>query len=194
MKKSIQEQVMAYESKESQQGEKLQAGVHEVHLSAWKVTHSRVKWDGDEKPNLPEFDDPTPQLGIEFRNADGDVGWHRFNMTGFARWEDLTDKQQADDKHVKVIFGEQVYACKQTANGLVRIQDVKRTNAAHSFVDQFFAAMNQTGQTIGVGMARMLDSKEKFSVTLKNDPYGDNDHNVKVKSFNRQKVAIDDFG
>ena len=40
----------------------------------------------------------------------------------------------------------------------------------------------------------MLDSKERFSVTLKDDHYGDGDSNVKVKSFNRKKVAIDDFG
>jgi hypothetical protein len=190
--KSIQNAVLGYQTKESR-GEKLKAGTHEVSLTDWQIMHSRIKWDGSEKEVLPDFSDATPQLGIMFRDAEGNVGWHRFNMLGYKRWDDLSDKQQESGKFERVTFGEQVYACKQQANGLVRIKDEKRTAGAHSFVDQFVAAVGRTGQTVGEALPAMLESGEKFAVTLVDDDYGD-DTNVKVKSFASVEAMVDDFG
>ena len=65
--KSVQDAVLGYIGKESR-GAKLASGKHEVKLVESQVLHSRVKWDGDEKANLPPFIDPTPQLGVMFRN------------------------------------------------------------------------------------------------------------------------------
>ena len=104
MKKSIQNAVLGYVAKESR-GARLTVGKHIVKLVEWLVLHSRVQWDGQEKTSLPEFVDPTPQLGIMFRDENGNVGWHRFNVYGYRRWDDLTDEQQSSDQYEKVVFG-----------------------------------------------------------------------------------------
>lgn len=189
--KSIQDAVLGYISKESR-GDKLEAGNHEVTIAEWKIMHSRIKWDGSEKTNLPPFVDPTAQLGIMFRDSEGNVGWHRFNVWGYKRWEDLSDVQQKSGDFEKVTFGAQVYACKQTAKGLVRQKDTKRTNGAQSFIDQFMSACGHTGETVGDALPVIMDNKEAFIVNLEDDEY-DGDVSVKVAGFNKVKELVGDF-
>lgn len=188
---SIQDAVLGYVSKESR-GDTLEAGKHEVSITEWKIMHSRVKWNGEEKSNLPGFTDPTPQLGIMFRDSAGSVGWHRFNVFGYKRWDDLTNAQQEGGDYEKVIFGLSVYACKQTKAGLVRQKDNKRTEGAQSFLDQFMASVGRTGETIGVGVAAIHKSKETFMITLEDDEY-DGETSVKVTGFNKVKELVGDF-
>jgi len=186
---SIQDAVLGYTSKESR-GDKLEAGHHEVSITEWKITNSRIQWDGNEKTHLPLFQDPTPQLGIMFRNAEGDVGWHRFNVYGYKRWDDLSDAQQKSGDYEKQKFGQQVYACKQTKAGLVRQKDSKRTAGAQSFIDQFMASVGRTGETVGAAMPSVKDNKETFMVTLEDEEY-DGDSSVRVAGFNKEKALVE---
>lgn len=190
--KSIQDAVLGYVAKESENGPRLEAGDHEVRIVEWKITNSRIKWSGETKENLPEFTDPTPQLGIMFRNDAGEVGWHRFNVFGYKRWDDLSDKQQASGDYEKVTFGSSVYACKQSKSGLVRQKDNKRTEGAQSFLDQFMAACGHTGDTVGDAMPGIEENKETFIVTLEDDEY-DGETSVRVAGFSKVKELVGDF-
>lgn len=192
MKKSIQSAVLGYVAKESR-GARLTVGKHIVKLVEWLVLHSRIQWDGDEKSHLPEFVDPTPQLGIMFRDENGDVGWHRFNVFGYKRWDDLTDEQQSSDQYEKVVFGQQVYACKQTKDGLVRIKDNKKTEGAQSFIDQFMATVGHTGSSVNDAMEDLMATGIEFQVELVNEDYEGED-TLKVKGFSKVTELASDFG
>lgn len=192
VKQSIQNAVLGYVAKESR-GAQLKAGIFIVKIVDWLILHSRIKWDGDLKDNLPDFIDPTPQLGIMFRSENGDVGWHRFNAYGYKRWDDLTDVQQKSDKYEAVTFGQQVYACKQTKDGLVRIKDTKRTSGAESFIDQFMACIGHTGSTVEVGLKDAMANGLEFEVELEYEDYEGED-SLKVKSFNSLSDTSSDFG
>jgi len=197
MNKQIENAVLGYVGKESRQ-DVLQSGDHVVSLIEMRVLNSRVNWDESDKTELPDFVDPTPQLGIMFGNEHG-VQWHRFNIYGYVRWDELTDDQQGDDKYAQVVFGKTVYACKRHANGnLVRIKDKKRTEDAESFLDQFLACVNGTGKTVADACAEAIAGKTEFVVSLEDDEYEGKDQ-IRVSGFSKVKqlgstTEDEDFG
>ena len=192
MNKSIQNAVLGYLTKEST-GDKLPAGHHSVTVSDCRVLHSRVKWDGDPKTDLPQFSDATPQLGVEFRDESGAVAWHRFNMWGYKRWEELPVSDQASDKYEKVIFGSTVYACEVQGDKLFRVRDAKRTADAQSIVDQFIASVDMTGNKLGDVLDTLVSEEIKLVIKIEDDEYLGKAQ-LRVTSFEKQRELIDEFG
>ena len=177
--------------------DKLPTGRHLVSILEWKVLHSRVKWNGEAKDNLPEYQDPTPQLGIML-GCEAGVTWHRFNLAGFTRWAELTEKQQADDKYEKVIAGERVYACQRDAKTgvLVRVANERRTHDAHTFINRFMSVMEMTGVSIGEALPTLVESKAKLVIEVEADEYDGRDQ-TKVTSFESENALVatsDEFG
>ena len=193
MNKNVQSAVLGYVAQESDQQELLGEGTHIVSIAEWKVLHSRIKWNGEEKAKLPDFSDPTAQLGLMFKNDDGNLAFYRANMMGYRRWEDLTEAEQTSDKYERVTFGDQVYACKLIKGKLVRVTDKKRTAGAHSIVDQIMASVGMTGQSIGDAMDTVVGNATKLSITIVEEEY-DGKTQYKVKSFSKVKEAVSDFG
>ncbi len=192
MNKSIQNAVLGYTAKESSQ-DRLPAGNHVVSIVDWRVLHSRIEWNGDPKAKLPEFSDSTPQLGVMFRGKEG-IAFHRFNIWGFARFDELTDEQQGSDKFAKVVFGETVYACKVQGDGqLVRIRDKKRCADAESIIDQFMASVGKTGVSIGDAMADLVASEHELTITVEDDEYNGKDQ-LKVTRFNKAVATVEADG
>lgn len=195
MNESIQNAVLGYTAKENRQ-DRLDEGTHVVTLAEFLVLNSRIQWDKDQKDSLPEFLDPTPQLGIKVSSPEG-VAFHRFNTYGYMRWDELTEAKRADDKYEKCVFGQTVYACKRNAKGeLTRIKDPKRTSDAESFLDQFMAALNMTGRTVGEGLPIAIAEKVEFSIDIEVEQYDGKDQ-YNVTNFSRVKSgagAGDDFG
>lgn len=188
---SILNAVLGYTSKESRQSQ-LAAGTHVVQLVEWKVLHSRIKWDGTEKDKLPDFTDPTPQLGLMFRGEAG-VAWYRANMLGYKRYDELTEEEQASDKYEKVVFGETAYACTTYKGKLVRIKDKKRTADALSIVDQIMTAFGITGETIGDTMDTVVGNETKISIKVEDDSY-DGKAQIRITNFSEVKQVVEDFG
>jgi len=193
--KKIQDAVLGYTSKESSKQDKLGTGEHIVSVVEWMPTHSRVKWDGSEKDNLPGFADATPQLGLMFQNEDG-VAWYRANMRGFKRWEELTEEQQADDLYEKVVLGSTAYACKTVKGQLVRVADKKRTADALSIVDQIMSAVGMTGEKIGDAMDTVVAEEIKLRISISIEDY-DGKPQTRIKGFARVKeeeLVDNEFG
>jgi hypothetical protein len=189
MNKQIQDAVLGYTSKESSRQDKLGTGEHTVSIVEWKVLHSRINWDESEKDSLPEFADPTPQLGLMFHNEEG-VAWYRANMLGYKRWEDLTEDQQNSNEFERVVFGDQAYACKNVKGQLVRIKDKKRTEDAQSIVDQIMSAVGMTGQKIGDAMDTVVGNGTKLRITIDHEEYRGKTQ-TRIKNFT--KVKEDDL-
>lgn len=186
--KSIQNAVLGYTPKENS-SERLAAGTHKVMLTAYVVLTSRLNWDLTPKAELPEFSDPTPELGIEFKDEAGAVQWHRFNMWGYKRWDELSDTDQADDSYCKVLFHGVPYACKVNGNKKIRIKDSKRTADAQSFVDQFFTSLGMIGVPVQEALDSALEKKIPFTVKLVDDEYNGKAQ-VKVKGFNKDSGVV----
>ena len=169
MNKSIENAVLGLIAKEPT-GNLLKAGEHIVKLLEWKPTHSRLEWDGSEKKNLPEYDDPTPQLAVMIGNTEG-ISFHRFNVFGFTQWPELTDDQQASEEYVKVIRNDKAYACKRNAKGkLVRIKSPKKTKDAESMLDNFMAVVGMTGKSVGeLGLA--VQGQTQFGAKIEDESY-----------------------
>ncbi len=196
MKKEIQKSVLnailGYTSKENSRQSQLEAGKHVVTLAEWKPLHSRIKWNGEEKENLPNFDDPTPQLGLMFRCDDG-VAWYRANMVGFIRHDELTEEEQASDKYEKVLFRETAYACTSKNGKLYRLKSKKRTADAQSIVDQIMTAFGMNGHSIGDVMDTLVGEETKIIITIEDDSY-DGKAQTKITNFAEVKELVDDFG
>ena len=144
---------------------------------------------------LPQ--DPTPQLGIML-GCEAGVTWHRFNLVGFTRWAELTDKQQADDSYEKVIAGDRVYACKRDKKTgvLVRVSSEKRTSDAHTFINRFMSVMDMTGVSIGEALPTLVSTKAKLVIEVESDEHQGKDQ-LKVTSFEKETALLagdDDFG
>lgn len=197
MNKQIQDAVLGYTAKASSRQDKLGTGEHVVSAVEWKVTHSRINWDGSEKDDLPAFVDPTPQLGLMLHNDEG-VAWYRANMLGYKRWPELTEEQQKSDEYEKVIFGSTAYACKRVKGQLVRIKDKKRTEDALSIVDQIMSAFGMTGHKIGDAMDTVVGEGTKIRITISVEDY-DGKPQIRVKNFAKVKEeelvdSVDEFG
>jgi len=197
MDKNIQKAVLGFVATDDLgRQDKLPTGRHLVSILEWKVLHSRIKWNGEAKDNLPEYEDPTPQLGIMLGNEEG-VTWHRFNLAGFTRWNELTAKQQEDDKFEKVVAGEQVYACERNKSGqLVRISHDRRTHDAHTFINRFMSVMDCTGVSIGEALPALVETKAKLVIEIEDDEYQGKDQ-LKVTSFESETALVssgDEFG
>lgn len=186
---SIENAVLGFVPQENLQ-DQLGVGTHTVTVVEYRVTHSREQWDGSPKENLPEFEDATPQLGVMFRNDKG-IAFHRFNMYGYARWEDLSDKQQASGKYHKVQFGNRLYACEEKNGSLIRVRDPKRCRDAESFVNQFVSAVGMTGKPLGESLPLMVSDKVELNIVVENDPYEGSDY-AAVKSFRKAAELVND--
>lgn len=196
MNKAIQDAVLGYTAKESSSEDRLGSGEHVVSIVEWKVTHSRIQWDGSEKDNLPGFADATPQLGFKMRaDGDGGVAWYRANMAGFKRWDELTEAQQGDGKHEKVLFGDTAYACKLVKGQLVRIKDKKRTMDALSIVDQIMSALGMTGQRIGDAMDTVVGEGTLMRIKIKIEDY-DGKPQTRISGFSavKEESIVSEFG
>ena len=190
MNKKVLNAVLGYESKEASK-DRLEAGLHAVEITDCKPMDSRTKWNGDEKDTLPDFADPTPQLGVEFRDESGAVAWHRFNFWGYQRWDELPEADQASDKYEQVVFGETVYACEVQGDDLVRILDPKRTADAQSIVDQFIAAVGMTGEKIGEIIDTLVG--QKLIIKVEDDEFL-GVAQTRVTNFELERELLDEFG
>lgn len=190
MNKKILNAVLGYETKESS-SDRLGAGHHLVSITDVKPMDSRHKWNGDEKDELPDFSDPTPQLGVEFKNDEGAVAWHRFNFWGYQRWNELPEADQVSDKYEQVVFGETVYACEVKGDDLVRILDTKRTADAQSIVDQFIAAVGMTGEKIGEVLDTLVG--QNLVIKIEDDEYL-GIAQVRITNFEKERELLDEFG
>jgi hypothetical protein len=190
MNKKILNAVLGYESKESS-NDRLEAGLHLVEITDCRVMNSRLTWKGAEKAELPGFADPTPQLGVEFRDESGAVAWHRFNFWGYQRWDELPEADQSSDKYEQVVFGETVYACEVQGDDLVRILDPKRTSDAQSIVDQFIASVGMTGEKIGEIIDTLIG--QKLVIKIEDDEYLGKAQ-TRVASFDEERELVEEFG
>lgn len=191
MIESIQNAILGYVAKESTYQD-LPEGNHNVQLVEWRPLHSRITWKGEEKDDLPDFQDPTPQLGVIFRGEEGSIV-HRFNIFGYKQWKDLTDEQQADDKYEKVIFRERAYACKTVKGKLVRIQDEEKTAGAHAILDRFMAILNMTGKAVS-DLDEVVADGRQLQITVESDPYPGKEGKVKIANFSEVgELVADEF-
>lgn len=190
MNKQILNAVLGYQTKEST-NDRLSAGTHLVTITDVRPMDSRHKWNGDEKDDLPGFSDPTPQLGVEFKDENGAVAWHRFNFWGYKRWEELPESDQSSDKYEQVVFGDNVYACEVKGDQLVRIKDEQRTADAHSIVDQFISAVGMTGNTIGDLIDTLVG--QELVIKIEDDEYNGKPQ-PRVTNFEEKRELVDEFG
>lgn len=190
--KYVTDAVLGYVSKETDRQDLLPAGKHVVTIQSWHVTHSRETWKCEVKPTLPKFVDPTPQIGIAFSNEDG-LAFYRANMLGFRRFEELTEAELASDKFERVAFGRTQYACKLVKGKLVRVKDKKRTDGAHSIVDQIMAAIGMTGEPIQAALDTAVAEGMKLTITCEDDEF-DGKAQVNIVSFNQVKEVVSEFG
>lgn len=190
MNKSIQNAVLGYVSKESRQ-DLLGTGKHTVSIIDWKVLHSRIKWNGEEKETLPDFVDPGPQLGLMLGNDNG-VVFYRGNLFGYDQWDDLTEEQKASGKFEKVPFGDRVYACTTNTQGnMIRRKNKKRTADAESYIDQLMSSINCTGKDVAGSLDGAVENKAELVIEVKVEEYNGKPQH-KVLNFNRASSAAAD--
>lgn len=158
-----------FQSTESTGGNLLGAGKHLAKLVLAVVCHSFERdFKGTPKENLPEWADPTPQLGVTFKAKDGVIS-DRLNFGAYQRYDELPEDVRKSgkiallDKNGKKVIhklaraGE--YACIVDNDGdLIRIPDEERIAKAHARISSMFNALGMEPKS---GVKELMDALSK---------------------------------
>lgn len=150
----------------------LPTGEHVVRIIRAEEVTSFQQFSGDEKVNLPEWKDATPQLAITVVSAEeGKSGGltHRFNGRGYVKMNELS-KEQRDSGDYEDKNG---YACSLNEDGLlVREVSEKYTKECANIINQFAGALGiKEGTKLGKALANAIAGQTQFRVTVINKPY-----------------------
>lgn len=157
----------------------LEAGEHAVRLINAAVIHSKIDNKGNPKENADQhdYDDVTTQLYCEFGSVEnkGAIA-HRFNMEGFARYDDLTSEEKESGKF-EVSAGPEPYALQTNKDGSVtRVPSEKNTEAAQRILSQAFKTMGLPAGSTLDDLQTVIDEKREFIAVVREREY-----NGKVK-------------
>jgi hypothetical protein len=155
--------------------ENLPVGDHLATIKEVDPTNDRLGSIRNPSPKsvLPPWTDATPQLAIMFVASVGETVrtiWHRFNLKGFVKHEDLHDTAFCEAEGISVQqakalakasepAGREGYAVMKKTG--TRIPSVTRTNAALNILNQFFA---DCGLPTGSEIADLPGSKVMITV------------------------------
>jgi hypothetical protein len=150
----------------------LPAGEHVVRMIRAEEVTSFQQFSGDEKVNLPEWKDATPQLAITVVSAEeGKSGGltHRFNGRGYVKMSELS-KEQRESGDYEDKAG---YACSlNDDNLLVREVSEQHTKECANIINQFAGALGiKEGSKLGKALASAIADQVTFRVTVVNVPY-----------------------
>ncbi len=119
-------------------------------------------WDGTPKVELPEWKNPTPQIGL-LAKCDKGVVPFRLNGESYLRWDDLTEKQIASGKYVQA--GNYALVKKTMMREPLDIDD-PRTLGAISIVNEIMKALDMPeGSDINM-LAAVVENKTPFQAKV----------------------------
>lgn len=170
----------------------LPVGEHVVKMIRAEGVTSFQQFSGDEKDELPEWKDATPQLAITVVTAEeGKSGGltHRFNGRGYTKMDELTAEQVASGKYED----KKGYACSLNDDDLlVREVSEKHTKECANIINQFAAAIGANEkEKLGVALTRALAEGTQFRVTVINKPYAGKDQ-LRLSRFKVMSAATVD--
>ena len=163
---------------------------HPVRLVRAELTDSRTQFDGTEKENLPDYVDATEQLACVFVSAEGKGSIvHRFNGTGFTKYDELTAEQKKSDKIINI----DGYACVKKGEDYVRIQSEERTKACQNILNNVFDAFQIPAGSGMESLNDVIEERRVALITITKDEYqGKEQYRVARLKKMRKAVATDE--
>lgn len=158
-------------------------GTHEAYLSTVSFSDSFTASDGSEKNISHEWTKPTPQVIVFFKNDSGNAIMRRYNMLGYDKRDDLTDKQWQSGKYT---ISEDGFVLKAGE----RIVNKEKTAACHRILSELFAAV---GLPAGSGLNDLTDivsDKPKVLITVEEGETTNGNKSFEVTKVKKFKVAV----
>ena len=145
-----------------------------VNLSRFEEVNSFIQYNGEEKDNLPPWQNLHPQLALTMVSAEeGKPGaiTHRMNGKGWKKYSQLTEEEKASGKYDKA--GD--WAITADENGkTVRIEDPEKTKICENMLAQALTAMGcDVGGDIEEELNHVIENKVQFKITVSVEPYAD---------------------
>lgn len=172
----------------------LPVGEHLVRIIRAEEVTSFQQFNGDEKIELPDWKDATPQLAVTVVSAEeGKSGGltHRFNGRGYVKMSELS-KEQRESGDYEDHDG---YACSLNEDGLlVREVSEQHTKECANIINQFANAIGlKEGTKLGKGIAQAIADQTPIRVTVVNKPYKGKDQLrlEKFKAYSAVAVKAD---
>lgn len=166
-----------------QGGSLLEKGKHLVKLvTALFITSNHLDLKGTLKDKETPWNDAGEQLAITVRNNDG-VHTERFNFDAYRRFSELSEKEKETGKITLTVKGKPTvfnvvplsvdgspdYACIETKQGYIRLQDEERQQKGWNRIFQLFKAL---GIPEGSKKEAILDYiGTEFEIVLKGKEY-----------------------
>ena len=174
----------------------LPIGEHELRVIRAEEVTSFQQFSGDEKLELPEWKDATPQLAITVVAAEkGKSGGltHRFNGRGYVKMSELSKEQRESGEYED----KEGYACSLNDDGqLVREVSEQHTKECANIINQFAASLGfvptdkkDKSTLLGAQLVKAIENGTTFKATVVNKPYKGKDQ-LRLASFKAVKAEV----
>lgn len=182
----------------------LSAGKNQVRLHRHEFVDSFTQYSGEPKPEVKDYQIPTPQLAITVVSAEkGKSGGmtHRLNGLGFQRWDELPEELRKNKLYSEV----DGYACcmhsiddegnwipdPEKGTHLGRLVSEKRTQSCKNIMMQFASAIDaQPGADFLAEIERAEAEGTVFEVNVVVEDYEGKDQ-YRISSFKKAAAPVE---
>jgi hypothetical protein len=160
-------------------------GTHEAALTTVTFSDSFSNVDGSAKEydTPPEWTKPTPQVITFFKNGENAI-MKRYQMLGYDKRQDLTDKQWESGKYT---ISEQGYVLLKGE----RVVNKEKTASCHKILSELFAAVGLPAGSDLNDLVEAAEDEPMVKITVKEDVTTNGNKSFEVTKVRKHTVTVD---